>query len=108
MDRETFNSVILAGLQQAELEASNTKGNEYSPRDDALSNFKQAAEALGLTPYQVLWIYMHKHWRAVTHFCRHGRVLSCETLASRIMDLRLYLALLLALAEDLGDDCAGG
>lgn len=97
MDREEFSRFrdghysIIAGINDA-------KGRDYAGDDDALANFKSAAEQLGVEPEQVWAVYAHKHWSAVMAYCKNGRVES-EPIEGRIHDLILYGFLLLGLVE---------
>jgi len=83
-------------------ETNEAKGHDYAGDDDALSNFKEAAEHLaGIhdPEFEVWYIYFHKHWSAILTFLKEGDVKS-EPIDGRIMDAVLYLILLLGLIED--------
>ena len=98
MNRQRFNDLRdkaytdIVGINQA-------KGVDYAGEDDALANFKEAAEALGLTPFQIWAVYHHKHQSAINQFIKRGRVES-EPIEGRVKDAILYLFLLLGLIED--------
>jgi len=76
-----------------------TKGHDYAGDDDALANFKQAGEKLGLRPEQIWGVYADKHWSAVMTFVKEGDVKS-EPIEGRIHDVILYCFLLLGLIEE--------
>lgn len=77
------------------------KGEEYTKDDEALSNFTEGAEDLGnVTPLQVIYIYMKKHWNSVRNFAKHGKVFSKEGIRGRLMDLAVYAALMVCVMED--------
>lgn len=77
-----------------------TKGPDYTRNSpDKLANFKRAAEEIGITPEQVLYIYIKKHWDAVITYVKNG-YLKGEPVESKIADIRNYLALLRALVEE--------
>ncbi len=76
-----------------------TKGADYAQEEDALSNFKSAADRLGLTPEQVWAVYGDKHWSAVMTYCRESAVAS-EPIEGRLHDVILYCFLLLGLVEE--------
>lgn len=80
-------------------EINRTKGHDYAGDDDALANFKQAAEKLGLTPEQIWGVYADKHWSAVMTFIKEGDVKS-EPIEGRLHDVILYSFLLLGLIEE--------
>ena len=98
MTHEELNEV-LEELFEEEKQLRTTKGVEYSSDEDALSNFKRIAQDLGLSPFQVWYVYFKKHVDAIAHFCRTGNALS-EAIHSRILDCRLYLALLEGLMRE--------
>lgn len=83
-------------LQEFELKVNRSKGVEYAGDDDALYNFKEDGEDLGLPPRQILAVHLNKHLKAIRYYLRTGKVLS-EDIHGRILDARLYLALLDAL-----------
>lgn len=81
---------------------NDAKGHDYAGDEDALANFKEAAEHLKdiTDPTFAAWyIYFHKHWSAILTFLKEGDVKS-EPIDGRILDANLYLILLLGLIED--------
>lgn len=80
-------------------EINEKKGADYASNADALANFKNAGEDLGLTPEQIWAVYAHKHWSAIMNYIKRGKVES-EPIEGRIHDAILYLFLLLGLIED--------
>lgn len=90
LQEETFKEIRLLTA---------TKGNEYSNSEDQLANFKRAAARLGLTPFQILNVYLHKHLDAIDHYCATGESLS-ESMASRAHDAMLFLMLFKALVRE--------
>lgn len=78
---------------------NDTKGKDYAGEEDALSNFKIAAEQLGVTPVQVWAVYAHKHWSAIMSYAKEGDVAS-EPIVGRVHDLIVYGFLLLGLIND--------
>lgn len=90
----------LAGIEETIFK---TKGAEYSDGQDVLSNFKHIGQMLGMSPLQVCLVYMTKHYLSIAAYVRNVGTLSDESLDSRVVDLRLYLALFLALATE-GDN----
>ena len=85
-----------------------TKGNDYACNEDRLSNFKQLAEFLGLSPLQVWAVYTFKHILAISQYVREGQVES-EPIEERIADARNYLVLGLALIKErpTSSECSG-
>lgn len=73
-------------------------GNHADADRKRLSNFYAEAETLGLTPFQVLGVYMHKHLRAIDNFLAKGKVES-EPIEGRITDAVNYMLLLYKLVE---------
>jgi hypothetical protein len=95
MKRQDFEN-RLATLQELELRVNRSKGVEYAGVDDALMNFKEDGEDLGLPARQILAVHLNKHLKAIRYYLRTGETLS-EDIHGRILDARLYLALLDAL-----------
>jgi hypothetical protein len=76
-------------------EVSNVKGADYTQKsDDALKNFKGAGRDLGLSPYQILGVYMKKHQDAINSFIKNEGQLESEPIKERIIDNINYLCLL--------------
>ena len=98
MDKKTFNEHVemFIGKQR---EMLRFKGKDYQNDTDALSNFKEIAQASGKTPIEVWHILMHKHMTAINNFVR-GRELKCESIESRLLDLANFVLLGSALIED--------
>lgn len=98
MTRAEF--IQLMDEEYSEIAAINqVKGHDYSGDEDALSNFKRQAEALGLTPMQVLAVYFMKHVDAFMTYAKEGDVKS-EPVEGRIHDIILYMFLALGLIND--------
>lgn len=66
---------------------------------DALSNFKGAAKELGLNGLEVWGVHFYKQVSALMSLVRKG-CLKAESVESRVLDIRNYTALLVALIED--------
>lgn len=98
MNREEFSSFRNAHYNRI-AQINDEKGHDYAGDQDALANFKDAAEKLGVSPFQVWAVYHHKHQSAIDTFVREGKVQS-EPIVGRIHDAILYLFLLLGLIED--------
>lgn len=67
--------------------------NQLADAQDQHANFKRLASELGMTPEQVLSVYLTKHLDATKSYLKHGRVWS-EPIEGRIDDAILYLILL--------------
>lgn len=106
MVREEFQR-IMGEVYDEIVGLNNTKGHDYAGDQDALRNFKSAADRLSLTPYQIWSVYGDKHWSAIMTFAAEGDVKS-EPIEGRIKDCILYLFLLYALALEKGDIVAFG
>ena len=95
MTRPEFRD-LLRQLSIDEIQLNNTKGADYSAESDVLDNFKRLSGEIDISMEKVLWVYMKKHLDAVRSWIG-GKVLQSESFASRIQDIRLYLALLLVM-----------
>ena len=93
-------TALLNDLHNKEAKINITKGEEYAiENEDALNNFKQAAEMLNIIPRLICAVYMWKHFCAIMNHVKRGAVLS-ESIEGRVLDLRLYAALYLALVQE--------
>lgn len=77
---------------------TSSKGEEYANNEssdtaDQHANFKRLSSELGLTPEQVLSVYLTKHIDAIKSYLRTGREFS-EPIEGRVDDAILYLILL--------------
>ena len=79
------------------------KGNDYTQGEGSsnrLKNFNDGAANLGITPRQVLAVYLWKHLCAVLRFLKEGQVES-EPIEGRILDcINYFLLLSKMVAED--------
>ena len=97
MTFEQFDQ-LLKKMYEEENKIRDTKAIEYT-QGDRLDNFKRIAVELGITPQQVLWVYLKKHMDSIASYIKTGEVLS-EPIEGRIMDARVYLSLLRGLIEE--------
>lgn len=71
------------------------KGEDYTKGSaDALANFKEGGKALNVDPKVVAWIFLNKHYQAITNFIRTNGQSQSEPIEGRIDDLINYLVLL--------------
>ena len=81
-----------------------SKGQEYAGSDDRLANFKRGAALTGTTPLQCCFIYMSKHYDALSTFIRKDaagfdQYLS-EPIEGRIDDLINYCFLMKGIIQE--------
>jgi hypothetical protein len=81
-----------------------SKGQEYAGTEDRLSNFKRGANLTGTTPLQCCFIYMSKHYDALSTFIKKDadgfdQHLS-EPIEGRINDLINYCLLMKGLIQE--------
>jgi hypothetical protein len=84
-----------------ELRILKQKGREYAGDHNALGNFIDGAEEIGLNPLQLWAVFARKHWKSIMQFIKDGHEHSEEPIEGRINDLRNYLFLLLGLIQEL-------
>lgn len=80
-----------------------SKGKAYSGTEDALANFKENANRLGMTKYQVWSIYFNKHIDSINNAIKanaNSPVDLSEGLHSRVIDVIDYAVILEALLEE--------
>lgn len=100
MTEEQFVKVRNKLLEDA-FEISKAKGEDYRVGDsDVHKNFKAVAERTGMTPMQVLGIYMMKHQDAIANYIKTGGQSESEPIRERIIDNINYLLLLWGLIRD--------
>lgn len=106
MTHERFDKLTDEFLQAC-LGTKKSKGADYAESDDRLANFKQNAEALGLTPFQVWAVYCSKHTDSIFKAIRRNPahpVKQGEPLSENIKDVIVYSLLLLGLLTEVEED----
>tara|TARA_A100001515_G_scaffold144858_2_gene150421 strand:+ start:742 stop:1065 length:324 start_codon:yes stop_codon:yes gene_type:complete len=81
------------------LKLSDEKRVEYTEgnhNDNILWNFENIAKELGLTPMQVLSVYLNKHISSLRNFFKDGKEYS-EPIEGRVSDMINYLLLMVAM-----------
>src|SRR5690348_62432 len=79
-------------------EIAKAKGEDYTKGSlDALANFKEGGVSIGTDPKKVCWIFMNKHYQAITNYVKTNGQSESEPISERIKDLINYLVLLQAL-----------
>lgn len=69
MHQEDFAKVVESTFLECKA-LLGLKGGEYAGSADRLANFKRGAALAGVTPLQCLFIYLSKHYDAVSTFVR--------------------------------------
>lgn len=78
-----------------------SKGEDYTKGSlDALANFKEGGQDISLEPAKVCWVFMNKHYQAITNYVKTGGKSESEPIDLRIKDLINYLVLLQAIIEE--------
>src|SRR5574341_1661414 len=73
---------------------------KFDGNEDRLANFKVLAKDIGISPMQVLMIYLKKHMRSIERYVRDGHQTS-EGVITNFVGARNYLDLAVALDQDL-------
>jgi hypothetical protein len=74
------------------------KGEDYTKgSQDALANFKEGGEDINVDPVKVCWIFMNKHYQAITNYVKTNGASQSEPISERIKDMINYLVLMQAL-----------
>jgi hypothetical protein len=80
---------------------SKAKGNDYTRgSEDALANFKEVGKGIEIHPMDVCWIFMNKHYQAITNYVKTKGQSESEPISERIKDLINYLVLLQGLINE--------
>ena len=99
MTLKEFNELINPFFDK-EFQLRVIKGAEYAPdKQDVLSNFKQVARLIGVTPTQACLIFLMKH---IFSIC-DSAIRDVPDLDSKICDARNYLLFYAALHHETKD-----
>jgi hypothetical protein len=93
-------------MERMYLEENQTRvaGQKEYAHGDAFGNFNRLAQMLDLDRKLVLWVYFMKHIDGILAYLK-GHKSQRENIRGRIMDARVYLALLRGMIEE--DESAG-
>lgn len=96
MQAKQFDKLLAETLESCK-DLMVSKGGEYAHGDDRLDNFKRNAVLLGLTPEEVLSIYLGKHMDAIHTYVKDIRLgrdrVRGESILGRFDDAINYLIL---------------
>ncbi len=100
MKNKEFYDLMVRTFDDAKAIAK-LKGEDYTKGSlDALANFKEGGKDIDLDPKKVAWVFMNKHYQAITNYVKTNGRSESEPIDLRIKDLINYLVLLLALIEE--------
>jgi hypothetical protein len=86
---------LMEGTFKECLSLAKRKGLDYTKGSpDALANFKEGGHALSVDPKVVCWVFMNKHYQAITNFVRTNGQSQSEPIDGRIDDMINYLVLM--------------
>ena len=106
MNTEQFNQVVDM-IHKGCKEVLAMKGVDYTPdKDNRLSQFEVIAEQVGITPRQVIGVFLMKHSESILKVIR-GETLMGEQLDKKIIDEMNYLCLLWAQVCEEGPEGGG-
>lgn len=108
MTKDEFKKLLITMIEEEQATILG-KGEEYTRgQADRLSSFKETASFAGIKPRQVCLIYLNKHYQSLANYVATGEVRSSEDVTGRIMDLRVYLALMRAIIQEEREEAAAG
>jgi hypothetical protein len=94
MTNKDFYNLMDAVFESAK-NIAKVKGEDYTKGSlDALANFKEGGEDIGVPPEKVCWIFMNKHYQAITNYIKTGGQSESEPIAERLKDLINYCVLM--------------
>lgn len=104
MKQEQFDEVVKQTIDSIN-NLLRVKGGEYAGSEDRLANFKRGAQLTGAAPLQVLFIYLSKHYDAVSTYVRdqaNGTARErSEPIDGRLDDIINYCILAKALVREI-------
>jgi hypothetical protein len=95
-----FKDEYLVATMERLIELTDSKGREYANSSDQLANFKRLATRLGLSPAQVVMVYLTKHLDSIDSWISNPHQDLSEPIDGRIDDAILYLILLKAISHE--------
>lgn len=102
MTFEEFDTFQLELIKEV-LHMKDTKGKEYANSEDRFANFRRLSAELGITDYQIGWVYCKKHLDSIAQFLRTGQTHSTETIRSRFVDAITYMCLIAGMVQEMED-----
>lgn len=104
MDRN-FATIKTELLLDDAIKLMSSKGNEYASTDDVLKNFKDIAQLLGLSVYEVWAVYFNKHTMLLNNLIQRYKsdlpnAQLTEGIYSRVLDIINYAVLLYLLYNE--------
>lgn len=100
MDNAFFDEKI-AELMNYCNDLVSKKNKEYSPKQDKVANFRNAALFSGQTMEQVLFGYLLKHWDSIKTMCLSGDKYEVDKWKEKLGDNIIYSAILYAIVCEL-------
>ena|SRR2546428_6381543 len=86
-------------LMANEEQQTRAAGQKEYAHGDAFGNFNRLASSLNMDRKTVLWVYLQKHLDGILAYL-NGHKSQREDVRGRIMDARVYLALLRGMIEE--------
>lgn len=97
MSNKEFHELMVNTFEKCQAIAR-SKGEDYTKGSkDALANFKEGGIDINIDPKKVAWIFMNKHYQAITNYVKTGGQSESEPIDERIKDMINYLVLMYAL-----------
>jgi hypothetical protein len=92
---------LMSNTFESAMEIAKAKGADYTKgSEDALANFKEGGKAIGVSSQDVCWIFMNKHYQAITNYIKTSGKSESEPISERIKDMINYLVLLQAIIKE--------
>jgi len=89
---------VMEKMAVEEIKTREAGQKEYA-HGDAFGNFNRLARQLGLDRKMILWVYLQKHFDGILAYI-NGHKSQREDVRGRILDARVYLALLRGMIEE--------
>ena len=94
MTNQEFYKLMSDTFESAK-KIAEAKGKDYTKgSEDALANFKEGGKSIDVAPIEVCWIFMNKHYQAITNYVKTKGRSESEPISERIKDMINYLVLM--------------
>ena len=82
-------------------ETHSVKNHDYADQGDPLSNFKEVAQATGLTPFQVIHVFLATKLARIKQLTKKTNMVKGESILDSLLDNAIYSILAVIILEEM-------